>query len=115
MQPTTKVVPSAQKSASPSANGTTGYPAGSQGNLPEKKFRAGAVSATVWLNRGQRANGEESEYRTIAIERSYTDKEGKWQNTNSLRLNDLPKAQLVLGKAYEFLTFKTQELFTGGA
>lgn len=83
------------------------------GNLPEKKFRAGAVSATVWLNKGQNANGEPIEYRTISIERSYTDKEGKWHSNNSLRVNDLPKAKLVSEKAYEFLVFKEQELSTG--
>ncbi|MBU1623202.1 MAG: hypothetical protein KJ597_06520 [Nanoarchaeota archaeon] len=81
------------------------------GNLPEKKFRAGAISATIWLNKGHTANGEETEYRTIAIERSYTNKEGQWQSTNSLRINDLPKANVVLQKAYEFLVFKEQELF----
>ncbi len=81
------------------------------GNLPEKKFRAGAISATVWLNKGQNANGEETEYRSISIERNYTNKEGKWNSTNSLRVNDLPKANVVLQKAYEFLVFKEQDLF----
>ncbi len=113
MQPTTQTVPQAQRSASLGANNkeTGNLP----GNLPEKKYRAGAVSATIWLNKGHQPNGEESEYRTIAIERSYTDREGKWQSTNTLRLNDLPKAQLVLNKAYEFLTFREQELFNRGA
>ena len=83
----------------------------SQGNLPEKKFRAGAISATVWLNKGHKADGEETEYRSISIERNYTNKEGKWNSTNSLRVNDLPKANVVLQKAYEFLVFKEQELF----
>ena len=87
---------------------------GSTGNLPEKKFRAGAVSATVWLNKGQKTTGEESEYRTISIERSYTDKEGKWQSSNSLRLNDVPKATVVLQKAYEHLVLNQQDLFKGG-
>jgi len=82
-----------------------------EGNYPEKKFRAGAISATIWLNKGQRANGEESEYRTISIERSYTDKEGKWQSTNSLRVNDLPKASVVLQKAYESIVLNEQDLF----
>ncbi len=86
-----------------------------QGNLPEKKFRAGAISATVWLNKGHRPNGEESEYRTISLDRNYTDKEGKWQSTNSFRLTDLPKAGLVLQKAYEYLVFNEQDLFKGGA
>lgn len=81
----------------------------SAGNLPEKKFRAGALSATVWVNIGHKATGEETEYRTISIDRNYTDKEGNWQSTNSLRVNDLPKANVVLQKAYEYLVFK-QEL-----
>jgi hypothetical protein len=84
------------------------------GNLPEKKFRAGAISATVWLNKGQRANGEESEFRTIAVERSYTDKQGKWQSTNSFRVGDLPKAAVVMQRAYEFLVLNEQDLFKGG-
>ncbi len=86
-----------------------------EGNLPEKKFRAGAISATVWLNKGQRVTGEESEYRTISIDRNYTDKEGKWHANNSLRVNDLPKAKLVLEKAYEYLLLQEQDLFKGGA
>ena len=86
-----------------------------QGNFPEKKFRAGAVSATVWSNKGQKANGEESEYKTISIERSYTDKNGKWQSTNSFRIADLPRAQVVLQKAYEHAVLQEQDLFKGGA
>jgi len=83
------------------------------GNMPEKKFRAGAISATVWRNKGQSKTGEEVEYKTISIDRNYKDKEGNWQNTNSLRLNDLPRAAMVLQKAYEFLVFKEQDLFKG--
>lgn len=81
--------------------------------MPEKKFRAGAISATVWQNKGQNKDGEEVEFRTTSIERSYKDKEGNWQTTNSLRINDLPRAVVVLQKAYEFLVFKEQELFKG--
>jgi len=84
------------------------------GNLPEKKFRAGGVSATVWLNKGQKANGEQTEYKTISVERSYTDKNGNWQSTNSMRINDLPKARLVLEKAYEYVVLNQQDLFKGG-
>ena len=83
------------------------------GNMPEKKFRAGAISATVWQNKGQSKNGDAVEYKTISIERGYKDKEGNWQSTNSLRINDLPRATVVLQKAYEYLVFKEQELFKG--
>ena len=85
----------------------------SQGNLPEKKFRAGAISATVWLNKGHRPDGEETEYRTISIERRYQDKEGNWQSTNSFRINDLPKLAVIGTEAYKFLVFKEQDLFKG--
>ena len=75
-------------------------------NQPEKKFRAGAVSATIWANEGTNKDGEKVEYRTISIDRNYKDKEDKWQSTNSLRLNDLPRAVLVLNKAYEYLMLR---------
>jgi hypothetical protein len=80
----------------------------STGNLPAKKFRAGAISATIWLNQGQK-DGNSVEYKTISIERNYTDKDGNWQSTNSLRVNDLPKASIVLQKAYEHIVLKEQE------
>ena len=86
---------------------------GPSGNLPEKKFRAGAITATIWLNKGHNNNGEETEYRTISLERNYTDKEGRWQSTNSFRVNDLPKANVVLNKAYEYLVLAEQDLFKG--
>lgn len=76
------------------------------GNKPEKKFSTGAISATVWKNQGQSKNGEQVEFRTISLQRRYQDKEGKWQTTNSLRVNDLPKAALVLNKAYEYVVMK---------
>ena len=70
--------------------------------LPEKKIRAGAISATIWKNRSE-ANGKITEYRTISIDRNYRDKSGNWQSTHSLRVNDIPKVQLVLSKAYEYI------------
>jgi len=72
-------------------------------NLPEKKFRAGAISATVWKNQGQNQDKEQITYKTVSFERNYKDNKGNWQTTSSLRINDLPKAVLVLGKAYEYL------------
>ena len=73
------------------------------GNIPEKKFRAGAISATVWANHGQSKEGKETTYRTISLQRGYKDKNDQWQNTTSFRVNDLPRAALVLQKAYEYL------------
>ncbi len=73
---------------------------GQAGNLPVKKFRAGAISATVWNNT---TKDGESEYKTVSFERGYKDPDGVWKSTSSLRMSDLPKASLVLQKAYEYL------------
>lgn len=67
---------------------------------PIKKFRAGAVSAAVWENQGEKGS-----YATISLQRSYKDKE-EWKNTSSLRVNDLPKAMLVLNRAFAYLVLK---------
>ena len=78
-------------------------------NGPEKKFRAGAISATVWQNAGISRDGEATAYRTISLERSYKDKDGKWQSTTSFRVNDLPRAALMLTKAFEYIVTNSQE------
>jgi len=76
------------------------------GNQPEMKFSTGAISATVWRNAGIKKSGEQTEFNTISLQRRYTDKKGEWQSTSSLRVNDLPRAALVLNKAYEYLVMK---------
>ena len=78
------------------------------GNKPEKKFRAGAVSATIWKNERQN-NGKAFAFHTISLERGYKDKAGEWKSTSSLRIADLPKASLVLNKAYEYLILNAPE------
>lgn len=75
---------------------------------PETKFVAGAVVATVWKNQ-KFFNGHQTEYNTISLERRYV-KDGQCQSTNNLRTNDLPKAALVLQKAYEYLLLKNKEI-----
>ncbi len=76
------------------------------GNIPEKKFSTGSLVATVWENQGKSKTGEEISFRTVSFQRRYVDKKGEWQSTNTLRINDLPKASLVLQKAYEYLVMK---------
>ena len=76
------------------------------GNIPEKKFSTGVLTATVWENQGKNKDGDEVSFRTVSFQRRYMDKGGEWQSTNTLRVNDLPKASLVLQKAYEYLVMK---------
>jgi len=71
---------------------------------PEKKFRAGAVSATVWMN-----DSEKGSYPSIQLTRSYLDKQNNWKDSKSFNLNDLPKAVLVLEEAYRYLAMKQKE------
>ena len=75
------------------------------GNMPQPEitFRHGLCSASIFEQEFERGE-EKFTVRTVSFQRSYLDKDGNWQTTNSLKVNDIPKAQLVLGKAYEFLT-----------
>ena len=72
---------------------------------PVKKFRVGAVSCAVWQNDGK----DGSKFFSVTMERRYKDKEGNWKSTNSLGVNDLPKAVLVLQKAFEFALLKESQ------
>ena len=39
-------------------------------NLPEKKFKAGAIAATIWKNDIQK-DGKSMSFRTVSLERNY--------------------------------------------
>ncbi len=80
-----------------------------KGNVPEKRFSTGAIRATIWKNSGVSKKGDSVEFNTITLQRSYKDKEGNWQSTANLRINDLPKASLVLQKAYEYLILRDND------
>jgi len=82
-------------------------------NQPVKKFKAGAISATVWENQAQNQKGELISFKSISFDRNYKDANGEWQRTNSLRTSDIPKAVLVLSKAYEFLALNSAEAEDG--
>ena len=69
---------------------------------PEKVFKAGAVRASVFRNTIEK-NGQHIQLPKVVIEVRYKDKTGQWKGTNSLSLNDLPKAVLALQKAFEYL------------
>ena len=79
------------------------------GNMPEKRFSTGAISATVWQNQGKSKEGDAVNFRTVSLQRRYKDKEGNWQSTSTLRVNDLPKVALVVQKAYEYIVLRDSE------
>ena len=72
-------------------------------NTPVKSFQMDNVRVSVWEN--TRENGDDQEYVTqsVTLNRGYKNAKGDWQNTGSLRKNDIPKAMLALQQAYEFM------------
>ena len=72
-------------------------------NKPEKKFRAGQISATIWSNEKEK-DGKKFDVKTIQVTKSYTTDDGKtWKDTNSFNVQDLPKLEVVVQKAKEYL------------
>lgn len=65
-------------------------------NKPLNTFKVGAISASLWENKTDKGS-----FQTISLSRSYKDSSDEWKTTNTLRVNDLPKARMVLQKAYE--------------
>ncbi len=66
---------------------------------PEKTIKAGSLILTIWNN-----NSEKGSFKTITLQRSYKDSKGEWKHTSNLRINDLPKASMLLNKAYEYIS-----------
>ena len=76
---------------------------------PVKKFVAGTIQAAIWRNAIQVSGGNDGVMMTVSLERRYKDREGNWQSSGSLRVNDVPKAVMLLNKAYEFLTTAAED------
>ena len=74
-------------------------------NKPERVFQHGGVKAAIFANEHEK-DGESFTKNSISVQRVYRDKEGKFKTTNSLYVNDLPKAVLVLQKAFDYLTVR---------
>lgn len=73
---------------------------------PEAKFRAGAVSATVWENVIEKEGKKFTVYNTSVV-KNYKDGE-EWKTTNSFQKQDLPNLRLVSDKAYDFIVSRDQ-------
>lgn len=75
---------------------------------PEKRFEASPCSAAVFVNEIATEQGKK-QLRSVALQRSYKDKDGKFQATSTFGVNDIPKAIVVLQHAYEYLLEKKAE------
>lgn len=68
---------------------------------PESKFNTGSIQVAVWDNESKEGNA----FQSISIQKRYKVGE-EWKTTNSLNINEIPKAILALQKAYEHLVLK---------
>ena len=72
---------------------------------PEKRFQSGGIEASVFENEIQQ-NGKTLKIKKVAFQKRYKSAQG-WKTTYSLDINDIPKAILVLSKAYEHLVLNS--------
>jgi len=74
------------------------------GNRPIKKWRSGAIEGCIWSNKRD-VEGNEVEFKTISVSRSYKKKgEDIWRSDLlNLRRGDIPKVVLILQKIQEEL------------
>ena len=70
---------------------------------PDQEFKVGSVKASVWSNRRETRDGKMFNSHKVIVDRVYRDPGGEFKATNSLDVNDIPKAILALKKAYDYL------------
>ena len=75
---------------------------------PEKVFRVESVSASVFKNEVETANGKQ-DMRNVALQRRYHDGE-EWKNASSFGLAELPQALAVLDLALRYLSNKEADV-----
>ena len=70
---------------------------------PDIVFKHGRCSAAVFskeITRGEKT----FQAKSVSFQKRYLDKNGEWQTSSYLDVNDVPKAVLVLNKAYDYMT-----------
>ena len=72
-----------------------------QKNKPDRTFRLGPISATVWLNEVDTDSGS-AEIRNVTLQRRYRDGDD-WKSSSSLGVQDLPQAIRVLQLAQQYI------------
>lgn len=72
---------------------------------PEREFRSGGISATVW-NNVQVINGNKIDVKSVQIQRNYQDENKEWKKTNSFKIQNLPRVISVAQAAFNHLTLR---------
>lgn len=69
---------------------------------PVYKNQSGAIEMAVWANTRE-VDGQQRTFHSVTLQRSYLDKDEKWQKTPQLRQRDLGDAIALLQTAQQFL------------
>ena len=73
---------------------------------PERVFRIGPVTASVFANEIETEGGKRS-VRSVSLQRRYRDdKDGEWKSSNSFALGELPQAMAALDLAMKYVAEK---------
>ena len=75
---------------------------------PEKSFKCGGCEAAVFENEILKG-GKTIAIKKVAFQKRYKNANGEWDSTHSLDINEIPKAILVLNKAYEYLVARNDD------
>ena len=75
---------------------------------PEKSFKCGGCEAAVFENEIVKG-GAKIPIKKVSFQKRYKSAEGEWKSTGSLDVNEIPKAILVLSKAYEYVCTGSDE------
>ena len=70
---------------------------------PEKRFKCGACEVSIFENTITTKDGKNVRAKKASFQKRYKNADGEWKSTNSLDVNDIPKAKLVLDEAYKYL------------
>ena len=74
---------------------------------PEKRFKCGACEVSIFENIITRKDGRKANTKKVSFQKRYKDSDGEWKSTQSLDVNDIPKARLALYEAYKYLVLGT--------
>lgn len=69
---------------------------------PEKSIKVGGVEAAIFENEIVKG-GKILNIKKVSFQKRYKSAEGEWKSTHSLDVNEIPKAILVLSKAYDYI------------
>lgn len=78
-------------------------------NRPEKTIRIGSVSASIFCNEADGANGHKREFRNVQLQRSYRENDD-WKTSTSFALADLPSAIRCLELALQHVESQEAEV-----